>query len=230
MVSVMRPLKICPSILAADFSKLGEEVRAVMAAGADVVHVDIMDGHFVPNISFGPAVMKSIRGVTDAPFDVHLMISPVDVYLADFAAGGADIITVHAEAGPHLHRSLQAIRGLGKKAGVVLNPGTHECAIEPVLDMIDLVLLMSVNPGFGGQKFIPSTLGKIRAVRDMLRGRDIDIEVDGGVDASNAGEIAAAGANWLVAGSSVFKDGPQHYARNIAAIRRAAEAGRGQIA
>lgn len=224
----MRPLKICPSILAADFSRLGEDVRAVMAAGADIVHVDIMDGHFVPNISFGPAVMKSIRGVTDAPFDVHLMISPVDLYLADFVAAGADVITVHAEAGPHLHRTLQAVRALGRKAGVVLNPGTHESAIEPVLDLIDLVLLMSVNPGFGGQKFIPSTLRKIAAVREMLRGREIDLEVDGGVDASNAGDIVAAGANWLVAGSSVFKDGPDRYAANIAAIRAAASAARGE--
>ena len=224
----MRPIKICPSILAADFARLGEETRAIVTAGADVVHVDIMDGHFVPNISFGPAVMKAIRPVTNAPFDVHLMISPVDVYLPEFAAAGADIITVHAEAGPHLHRSLQAVRALGKKAGVVLNPGTHESAIEPVLDLVDMVLLMSVNPGFGGQKFIPSTLRKISAVRDMLRGRDVDIEVDGGVDVTNAGAIAAAGANWLVAGSSVFRDGPQHYQRNIAAIRRAAEEARGE--
>ena len=224
----MRPIKICPSILAADFARLGEETRAIVTAGADVVHVDIMDGHFVPNISFGPAVMKAIRPVTNAPFDVHLMISPVDAYLPEFAAAGADIITVHAEAGPHLHRSLQAVRALGKKAGVVLNPGTHESAIEPVLDLVDMVLLMSVNPGFGGQKFIPSTLRKISAVRDMLRGRDVDIEVDGGVDVTNAGAIAAAGANWLVAGSSVFRDGPQHYQRNIAAIRRAAEEARGE--
>ncbi len=226
----MRPIKICPSILAADFSRLGEETRAIINAGADVVHVDIMDGHFVPNISFGPAVMKAIRPVTNAPFDVHLMISPVDPYLAEFAAAGADIITVHAEAGPHLHRSLQAVRALGKKAGVVLNPGTHESALEPVLDLVDIVLLMSVNPGFGGQKFIPSTLRKISAVRDMLRGRDVDIEVDGGVDATNAGAIAAAGANWLVAGSSVFRDGTQHYQRNIAAIRRAAGEARGDVA
>ncbi len=224
----MRPLKICPSILAADFSKLGEDVHAVMSAGADIVHVDIMDGHFVPNISFGPSVMKSIRSVTDKPFDVHLMIAPVDLYLQDFAHAGADIISVHAEAGPHIHRTLQAIRALGKKAGVVLNPGTHECAIEPVLDMVDMVLLMSVNPGFGGQTFIPSTLQKIRNVAAMVRGRDIDLEVDGGVDASNAGDIAAAGANWFVAGSSVFRDGPAHYARNIAAIRASAELGRGE--
>ena len=226
----MRPLKICPSILAADFSKLGEEVRAVMKAGADIVHIDIMDGHFVPNISFGPAVMGSIRHVTEKPFDVHLMISPVDAYLADFAKNGADLISVHVEAGPHLHRTLQAIRALGKKAGVVLNPGTPESAIAPVLDMIDLVLVMSVNPGFGGQSFIRSALPKIASVREMIRGREIDIEVDGGVTAQNAGEIAAAGANWLVAGSSVFKDGPAHYARNIEAIRNAAASARGEMA
>ena len=225
----MRPLKICPSILAADFSRLGEEVRDVMKAGADVVHVDIMDGHFVPNISFGPAVMQSIRHVTDAPFDVHLMISPVDLYIDAFARAGADVIAVHAEAGPHLHRSLQAVRAAGKKAGVVLNPGTHESALEPVLDMVDLVLLMSVNPGFGGQSFIPSTLPKIRAVAQMLRGRDIDLEVDGGITAQNAGEVAAAGANWLVAGSSVYKGGASAYAANIAAIRSAALAARGEM-
>ncbi len=226
----MRPLKICPSILAADFSKLGEETRSVIAAGADVVHVDIMDGRFVPNISFGPAVMKSIRHVVEAPFDVHLMIAPVDPYLADFAAAGADVITAHVEAGPHIHRTLQAIRALGKKAGVALNPGTPESVIEPLLEMIDLVLLMSVNPGFGGQKFIPSTLRKIAAVRDMTRGYDIDIEVDGGVDAANAGDIAAAGANWLVAGSSVFRGGPARFADNIAEIRAAAEQSRGERA
>jgi ribulose-phosphate 3-epimerase len=225
----LRPLKICPSILAADFSKLGEEVRAVMNAGADVVHVDVMDGHFVPNISFGPAVMGSIRHVTEKPFDVHLMISPVDLYLAEFAKNGADLISVHVEAGPHLHRTLQAIRALGKKAGVVLNPGTEASAIAPVLDMIDLVLVMSVNPGFGGQSFIRSALDKLRIIRDMTRGLDIDIEVDGGVTAANAAEIAAAGANWLVAGSSVFKDGPKQYQANIAAIRDAAASGRGEM-
>ena len=225
----MRPLNICPSILAADFSKLGEEVRCVVKAGADVVHIDIMDGHFVPNISFGPAVMGSIRHVTEKPFDVHLMISPVDLYLGEFARHGADLISVHVEAGPHLHRTLQAIRGLGKKAGVVLNPGTPASAIAPVLDMIDLVLVMSVNPGFGGQSFIRSALDKLREIREMTRGRDIDIEVDGGVTAQNAGEIAAAGANWLVAGSSVFKDGPARYAQNIKAIRDAAAAARGEM-
>jgi ribulose-phosphate 3-epimerase len=225
---VMRPLKICPSILAADFARLGDETRAMMEAGADIVHVDIMDGHFVPNISFGPAVMKSIRGVTQAPFDVHLMVSPVDGWLADFAAAGADYISAHVEAGPHIHRTLQAIRGLGKKAGVVLNPGTPESAIAPLLDDIDFVLLMSVNPGFGGQKFIPHTLRKIAAVRDMLRGREIDLQVDGGVDAGNAGEIVRAGANWLVAGSSAFRGGPTKYADNIAALRAAAELARGE--
>ncbi len=224
----MRPLKICPSILAADFSKLGEDVRAVMNAGADIVHVDVMDGHFVPNISFGPAVMGSIRHVTDKPFDVHLMISPVDAYLGEFAKQGADIISAHIEAGPHPHRTLQAIRALGKKAGAVLNPGTPASALAPMLDLLDLVLVMSVNPGFGGQSFIPSALDKLREVREMTRGRDIDIEVDGGVTAGNAGDIAAAGANWLVAGSSVFKGGPQSYRANIEAIRNAAAGGRGE--
>ena len=226
----MRPLKICPSILSADFSRLGEEVRDVVKAGADVVHVDIMDGHFVPNISFGPAVMQSIRHVTDAPFDVHLMISPVDPYIEAFAKAGADVITVHAEAGPHLHRSLQAVRATGKKAGVVINPGTPEHVIAPVLDLVDLVLLMSVNPGFGGQSFIRATLPKIRSVADMIRGREIDLEVDGGVTAENAGEVVAAGANWLVAGSAVFKGGVAAYAGNIAAIRQVALSARGEIA
>ncbi len=224
----MRPLKICPSILSADFSKLGEDVRAVMAAGADVVHVDIMDGHFVPNLSFGPSVMKSIRGVTDAFFDVHLMIAPVDPYLADFAEAGADGLTVHVEAGQHIHRSLQAVRALGKRAGVVINPGTPVAAVAPVLDIVDLVLIMSVNPGFGGQTFIPATLDRIREAREMLRGRDIDLEVDGGVDAGNAGAIVAAGANWLVAGSSVFKGDSARFAQNVAALRQAAESARGE--
>ncbi len=225
----MRSLRICPSILSADFSRLGEDVRAVMEAGGDFVHVDIMDGHFVPNISFGPAVMKSIRHVTNKPFDVHLMISPVDPYLDAFAEGGADIITVHAEAGPHLHRTLQAIRKLGKKAGVSLNPGTHPSAVEYVLDDIDLVLVMSVNPGFGGQSFIPSSLEKIACVRDMIGDRHIDLQVDGGVTAENAGQIAAAGANWLVAGSAVFKGGAAKYADNITAIRKTALIARGEM-
>jgi ribulose-phosphate 3-epimerase len=225
----MRSLRICPSILSADFSRLGEDVRAVMEAGGDFIHVDIMDGHFVPNISFGPAVMKSIRHVTNKPFDVHLMISPVDPYLDAFAEVGADIITVHAEAGPHLHRTLQAIRKLGKKAGVSLNPGTHPSAIEYVLDDIDLVLVMSVNPGFGGQSFIPSSLEKIACVRDMIGDRHIDLQVDGGVTAENAGQIAAAGANWLVAGSAVFKGGAAKYADNITAIRNTALIARGEM-
>jgi ribulose-phosphate 3-epimerase len=222
-----RPLKIAPSILSADFSRLGEDVRTVMDAGADWVHVDIMDGHFVPNISFGPAVMASIRHITPKPFDVHLMISPVDLYLEAFAKGGADIITVHAEAGPHLHRSLQAVRALGKKAGVTLNPGTPERVLDYVLDDVDLILVMSVNPGFGGQQFIPSALEKIARIRAMIGDRDIDLEVDGGVTAQNAGEIAAAGANVLVAGSAVFKGGAAVYAQNIRAIRDAAESARG---
>jgi ribulose-phosphate 3-epimerase len=225
----MRPLKIAPSILSADFARLGEDVRAVMDAGGDWVHVDIMDGHFVPNISFGPGVMKSIRHVTPKPFDVHLMISPVDPYLEAFADGGADIITVHAEAGPHLHRTLQAIRKLGKKAGVTMNPGTHESVIEYVLDDVDLILVMTVNPGFGGQSFIRSGLEKIARINGMIGVRAIDLEVDGGVTADNAAEIVAAGANVLVAGSAVFKGGAPKYAENIAAIRRAAESQRGEV-
>lgn len=223
----MRPILIAPSILSADFARLGEDVAAMMHAGADWVHVDIMDGHFVPNISFGPAVMGSIRHVTNKPFDVHLMISPVDPYLESFARNGADIITVHAEAGPHLHRSLQAVRALGKKAGVTINPGTSEAAIEHVLDDVDLVLVMSVNPGFGGQQFIPAMLEKIARIRAMIGDRNIDLEVDGGVTPANAGAIAAAGANVLVAGSAAFKGGAQHYGANVKAIREAAESTRG---
>ncbi len=224
----MRPLKIAPSILSADFARLGEDVHAVLEAGGDWVHVDVMDGHFVPNISFGPAVMKSIRHITTKPFDVHLMISPVDPYLEAFADGGADIITVHAEAGPHLHRTLQAIRKLGKKAGVSLNPGTHESAIEYVLDDVDLILVMTVNPGFGGQSFIRSGLEKIARINAMIGDRAIDLEVDGGVTAQNVGEVVSAGANALVAGSAVFKGGAKHYAENINAIRMAAESARGE--
>jgi ribulose-phosphate 3-epimerase len=225
----MRPLKIAPSILSADFSKLGEEIRAIVAAGADVVHVDVMDGHFVPNITIGPDVVKAIRGATDKIFDVHLMISPADPYLEAFAKAGADVITVHAEAGPHLHRSLQAIRALGKKAGVSLNPGTPETVLDYVLDDIDLILAMTVNPGFGGQKFIASGLDKLRRIKSMIGDRPVDLEVDGGVTSDNAMDIVAAGANWLVAGSAVFKGGPEHYKKNIDAIRLSAQLARGEV-
>ena len=215
-----RPLLIAPSILAADFARLGEEVRAIDAAGADYIHIDVMDGHFVPNISFGTPIMESIRGVTMKPFDVHLMIAPVDPYLESFAKAGADIITVHAEAGPHLDRTLQAIRAIGKKAGVSLNPATPASVLKHVMDRLDLILVMSVNPGFGGQSFIPAMLEKISEVRDMVGGRNIDIEVDGGITRHNAGEVVRAGANVLVAGSAIFKT--KDYAAEIRAIRTAA--------
>ncbi|MDD3288592.1 MAG: ribulose-phosphate 3-epimerase [Alphaproteobacteria bacterium] len=218
---MQQSVRLAPSILSADFAQLGAEVRAIDSAGADYIHVDVMDGHFVPNITIGSSVVKSLRGCSRKVFDVHLMISPVDLFISDFAAAGADIITVHPEAGPHLHRTVQLIKASGKKAGVALNPASPVSLVENLISDIDLVLVMSVNPGFGGQAFIPSSLDKIRALRKMIdaSGRNIDLEVDGGIDANTARQAVEAGADVLVAGTASFKGGPGQYALNLKQLR-----------
>ncbi len=220
---MQQPVRIAPSILAADFSRLGDEINAVEAAGADYIHIDVMDGHFVPNITVGPAVVAALRPLTSLPFDVHLMISPVDAFVSQFAEAGADIITVHPEAGPHVHRTVQMIKQLGKKAGVSLNPGTPADAVDHLLEDVDLVLVMTVNPGFGGQSFLAAQLGKIEVLREKIdaTGRVIDLEVDGGITAETAPSVVAAGADVLVAGTATFRGGAEDYGRNISDLRGA---------